>query len=86
MTEDNNQQTARLFILQRLEDVYEKATVFTEEIVTSEQLLSLLQTGWPEALPFPSIAQLNALMLEWGYEGNQIAATNEKLWKVTLKA
>lgn len=80
-------QNERTFICQILDDHYERVDDFTSDVVTSDRLIHTIRANYPKDSPLTiDHKTLHNLMMDLGYTGTQIPGSNEKLWKMRLRA
>lgn len=80
-------QNERTFICQILDDHYERVDDFTSDMVTSDRIIDTIRSNYTkEGTPTIDHKTLHNLMMDFGYTGTQIPGSNEKLWKLRVRA
>lgn len=69
-------------IAQLLDKTYKQVKEYGEDMVITSDVQTLFETN---NFGFPTIAELNELLEQYGFHGERIKTSHEKLWRVEVK-
>ena len=72
----------RVDLAQLIDRYYTKTPEFGDDVVTSTDIADIIEKN---EMGFISVPDINQLMEAWGFEGETIKPTADKLWKVVMK-